>query len=253
MDFSVREIWCGKTGRRIYGELYLPERAGKMPLVVYSHEIGYDHTTGRRYAGHLASKGVATYIFDFCGGSDNSKSEGSTYDMTVFTEVDDLGTVMGEAENWDFVDKKRTVLMGASQGGLVTAIYAGRNPDKAAAMVLLYPAFPIPVEIRKEFGSLDNVPEEQFYRNWIHSGKRYFEELWDYDTYSEIEDFTNPVLILHGGADRLVELKYSQRAVEIYADAELHVLPEAKHGFNHEQATGAIEYMDGFLERVGIY
>ena len=75
----------------IYGELYLPNGVERPKLIIYAHEIGCTHTTSRAYAAHLAGRGYAFFAPDFRGGGERSKSEGDTVDMSVLTEVEDLG------------------------------------------------------------------------------------------------------------------------------------------------------------------
>ena len=61
--------------------------------------------------------GYAAYCFDFCGGSDKSKSGGSTDDMTVFTEVEDLRAVVKTVKSLGYVEPSEVYLLGSSQGG----------------------------------------------------------------------------------------------------------------------------------------
>ena len=66
-----------------------------MPLVIFSHELGNDHTSGERYAKRLAEAGYAAYVFDFCGGTvSGNKSDGSNNTMSILTEASDLEAVL---------------------------------------------------------------------------------------------------------------------------------------------------------------
>lgn len=70
----------------------------------------------------------------------------------------------------------------------------------------------------------------------------------DYDIYEAVSAYDRDVLLIHGDADSIVPLSYSEKAVEVYASARLEVLPGAGHGFSGEdagKATGWIlEYLD---------
>ncbi len=44
------------------------------------------------------------YIFDFCGGGNNSKSDGVTTEMTIFTEKENVEDITATVKGWDFVD-----------------------------------------------------------------------------------------------------------------------------------------------------
>ena len=52
--YHTKTIWCGHDGKRIFGIAFIPQREGKMPLVIFSHELGYNHETGIPYGQFLA-------------------------------------------------------------------------------------------------------------------------------------------------------------------------------------------------------
>ena len=88
------EVRLVENGRELYGLLTTPEEEGKYPAVIFSH--GYNGT-GRDFewmGEYLAANGVAAFCFDFCGGSVNSRSSMATTDMTIFTEKEDLHSVV---------------------------------------------------------------------------------------------------------------------------------------------------------------
>ena len=53
--YTTQEIWVQNGDFSIYGIAYVPETEGKVPLVIFSHELGNDHTSGERYAQRLAA------------------------------------------------------------------------------------------------------------------------------------------------------------------------------------------------------
>ena len=145
--YATREIWVKNSDMNIYGVAYVPDTNRKMPLIIFSHELGNDHTSGERYAERLAEAGYAAYVFDFCGGTvGGNKSDGSNREMSVLTEASDLQAVLESAKSWDFVDPDRIVLLGGSMGGLVTTIVGSRNQDEIAGMILMYPALSAKVD-----------------------------------------------------------------------------------------------------------
>ena len=84
--YTTQEIWVQNGDNRIYGVAYIPasEADRKLPLVIFSHELGNDHTSGERYAQRLAEAGYAAYILDFCGGTvGGNRSDGSNNEMSV--------------------------------------------------------------------------------------------------------------------------------------------------------------------------
>lgn len=78
-------------------------------------------------------------------------------------------------------------------------------------------------------------------------GRAYFENLFGYDVYADIQDYEKDVLIVHGDRDSLVPLSYSERAVDVYPSARLAVIPGAGHGFYGESFDLAMEYILEYL------
>ena len=95
---------------------------------------------------------------------------GYSIEMSVMTEVSDLEAVMEAASEWDFADESRIVLLGTSQGGIVSAIAAARHTDQVSGLVLMYPAFLVSDAIHEQFDSLEEVPDSYRF-NWITAGR----------------------------------------------------------------------------------
>lgn len=93
-SYQIKEQPVQGPKGQLYGQLYQPDGVENAPLVIFSHELGNTHESGQAYAEFLAGQGIATYIFDYAGGSTSSQSEGSTQDMSVLTEVSDLEAVI---------------------------------------------------------------------------------------------------------------------------------------------------------------
>lgn len=56
-----------------------------------------------------------------------------------------------------------------------------------------------------------------------------------------IGNYKGDVLILHGDRDGIVPLRYSERAAEVYENAELVVMEGQNHGFMGKARTEAME------------
>lgn len=247
-EATSQELYAQRGENRIYGVLYIPQGAGdKMPAVIFSHGFGGTHAVGSTYAEALAEKGYVVYCFDFCGGSPGSRSDGSTLEMSLFTEQADLEAVISMVQQLDYVDSDNLFLMGSSQGGAVSAITGAAHPDEIRGMVLLYPAFVMVDEANSLFESVQQIPET-YYFMWMNVGRAYFEPLLDYDIYGAIAAYDRDVLLIHGDADSIVPLEYSQRALQAYPSAELEVIPGAGHGFYGEDAQQAIACMLDYLQ-----
>lgn len=247
-EYETQEMYARRGENQIYGVLYIPQNAGEtMPAIIYSHGFGGSHRSGTQYAEAMAAKGYVVYCFDFCGGSPGSQSEGSTLEMSLFTEQADLEAVIEMIQGLDYVDSSNLFLMGTSQGGAVSAITAAKHVDEIRGLVLLYPAFVLADNANERYQSPEEIPDTQFFM-WMDVGRAYFEPLLGYDIYADIEAYDKDVLILHGDEDSIVPLSYSERAAEIYPSAQLEVLQGAGHGFSGENAQTAINLMTEYFQ-----
>lgn len=248
--FTVLERRFGAPGESIYGKLWLPAGVERPRLIIFAHEVGCTHSRARPWAERLTAEGWALFAPDFRGGGAHSRSDGATTDMSVMTEAADLEAVFDEALRWDEVDAERPVLMGASLGGLVAAICAARRPRRVRAMALLYPAFNMPEATRRDWPNRSQVPESFSLRGWIRLGRRYVEDVWDYDAYAAAVSYPGPVLIFQGDADDIVYPQRTRRAAELFPNARLVMYPGAGHMFSGEYLRDAMEKTAAWLETV---
>ena len=223
------EVWRERDGHRIFGMLYHNSTASeRQPAVIRSHSSSLTHEAMKGYASAIAKMGFAAYCFDFCGGSDKSKSDGKTDEMTVFTEVEDLRAVVKTVKSLDYVDSSNVCLLGSSQGGLVSALLADECPDDFAGMILFYPAFNIP-EMVKMFSGFGGFGD---FGGMMSMSEAYINSIKDFDVWSHIGKFSKPVCIIHGTADMIVPISNSEKAVGLYPSATLNKIEGANHGFN---------------------
>lgn len=245
--YKTQELYAEHDGKRIFGIVYIPQNSGKiMPAVIYSHGLGGSYEYGEQYATALARKAYVVYCFDFCGGSQNSRSDGSPIDMSIFTEQADLEAVISMMRGLYYVDRDNIFLLGSSQGGAVSAITAADHKELIQGIILLYPAFMLGDNTRALFSTIDDIPDT-YYHMWMTVGRTYFENLLDYDIYEHIVNYDKDILIIHGDADNIVPLSYSEKAAEVYKSADFKVIPGAAHGFYGEDAEKAIDYIMKYL------
>ena len=236
-------------GQRIYGEIYMPEGEGPFPLAIVGHGLGGSHRDVARYARDLHDLGIAVYVFDFRGGGKHVKSSGDTRDMSLFTEIEDMETVLEQASSWPFVDRDRIILAGGSQGAEVAAIVASRYPEEIAGVIMLFPAFVVKDYVHLLFDNLDQVPDEFNLMGWITIGKKYVEDIWDYDPFEEIGKYQGPVLLLQGDSDIMVPVSSSDQAARCYKEIDYKVIAGGGHGFLGESYGTALKYMKDFIKK----
>lgn len=215
-----REFTCKRGQIQLRGSMFCPAEGNHFPIAVVSHEFMANRLFTLRYARLLALLGYAAFCFDFSGGCIVGGSQGKTTDMTVFTEVEDLKAVISYAEAQPYADPNRLLLMGCSQGGLVTALTAAELGNQVEAIVLFYPALSIPDDARK--GSMirakfdpSNIPDTMRCGP-MKPGRGYAESVMELDPFSVIPAYHGDVLLVHGNADDLVDISYSRRAHDAY-------------------------------------
>ena len=253
MDYRTEEIWCQNGTDSIYGIAYIPDTNAKVPLVIFSHELGNNHESGIRYAERLARNGYAAYVFDFRGGSapgTQNRSSGTSHEMSVLTEASDLESVLEAAKGWSFVDRGRVFLLGGSQGGLVTIITGSRHQDEIAGMMLMYPALSAKEDHSvNRYHSKDEVPEDVgLFGGWMHVGSNYITDLWDIDFNAMLASYSGKVLLLHGDRDGTVPLRWSEDASQIIPDCEFHVISGGGHEFFGQPFEEALTYILSYLD-----
>ena len=242
--YQRTECYIEASMGRLYGILQVPETEGPVPLVILSHGLGGTHRSHMDYAAYFASNGLATFSLDFCGGGFGSRSDGKIIQMSVLTEAEDLNAVIDHFKQ----DPRFSgiCLLGDSQGGYVSSYVAAKRPGDIDALVLEYPAYVLEDDAKRRRQADGTFPEKSVLLG-LTLGRGYSEALVSVDIYQTIGLYTGPVLILHGDADRLVPLSYSERAVGVYQNAELIVLPGQGHGFTGDSRQEAMEKGLSFL------
>lgn len=175
-------------------------------------------------------------------------STGSTADMTIGTETENLLAVYGAISSLPFVDPEKVFLMGGSMGGFVSALTAERLKEKVRALILYFPALCIPDNWRDKYPEGEQIPEVIDFWN-MKLGRRFAEEVREIRTFDEIGKYPGPVLIFHGTDDVVVPIAYSEKAADIYPEAELRVLPGEGHGFNADAGEKVIREVFDFVKQ----
>ena len=247
-EVTVEELVIKEGNKEIYGKIYMPKEEGTYPAVILSHGYNGCNTDFVNECNYYARNGYIAYSFDFSGGSTRSKSKGSSTDMTIFTEKEDLLTVFNYIKDMDTVDKESIFLFGGSQGGLVTALAAEECKDELKGMALYFPAFNIPDDWRRNYVSEENIPEAVDF--WgLKLGENFFKSMREFYTFDNIGAFDKNVLIIHGDKDAIVPMSYVERAEECYDNAELVVLEGEGHGFTPQGGKTAMELVLEFMNK----
>ena len=249
-NYTESTFECRRAALTIRGTEYRPEGTN-LPIAIICHGFMACQDTVRQYCKLLAEIGYCAYCFDFCGGSvlNKGKSDGKTTEMSVLTEVQDLEAVIEYTQGLPY-NSKKTLLMGCSQGGFVSAFTAAKHPGLVDKLVLFYPALCIPDDARAGkmmFARFDpqNVPEI-VNCGPMKLGRCYVKDVIDMDPIEEIKSYFGPVLIVHGTKDKIVNLDYSRQAQQAYPNAKLHIIDGGAHGFGKKHDAIAMEHLRNF-------
>lgn len=248
-EYKTEELWCKRDSNNIFGEIYIPqgEPNHKFPTVIIAHGFTGTYDNNVRFAEIFAKSGIVAYLFDFCGGSNESKSDGKTTEMSILTEKSDMMSVFEQIAKLDYVDPNNIFLMGESQGGVVASLCASELSENIRGLTLLYPVYNIPAYCIPDIVDEESVPDE--YTVWgMRLGKIYYTDCMSVDIYGEISKFKGSVIIYHGTDDQIVPFSYSEKAVEIYENAELKAYEGAGHGFEDKLQYSTAEDMVKFIK-----
>lgn len=160
-------------------------------------------------------------------------------EMSIFTERDDLNVVVNYFKAQGY---QNIYLLGASQGGVVSAMVAAQRDD-IKGLMLLYPAFVIPDMMHNLF------PRHDFPTTFNLMGmtlcKEYVKDLPGYDLMGVVTKYRGPVLVFHGTREPYVPIHYSQQVTAMYPDAQLITVQGAGHGFyGHQEKAVTADLID---------
>ena len=239
-----------RDGLTLRGEVIGSCEPGR-PAVIICHGFLSTGRSVHHYASVLADAGFLTVTFDFSGGAPDSRSDGSSADMTLLSEKADLLAVTA-AVRAQFRPASLS-LMGCSQGGFVAGMAAKElGSAQISRLVMIYPALCIPDDARH--GRLmcfpydpADIPEILGTSPMVLSG-RFARTAMQMDPFEEIGGYDGPVLLIHGTADNVVDIRYARQARGVYPDCEYHEIEGGGHGFGPEHDAQAKALLKAFMQ-----
>lgn len=245
---EVEEMNIENGEESIYGRLYKPQNAADDTLVIMSHGFGGTYRNVEDYAEDFAGSGITAFAFDFSGGGTAGRSDGSTTEMSVLTEADDLNTVIDY-----FIGNagyEKIYLLGESQGGFVSTYVAGTRPEDINGLIVFYPAYVLQDYSRERNPDPENGPDTSSLMG-VQIGKIYDTDAQSFDIYDIMAGYTGKVQIVHGTSDTIVPISYSERAAETFPNAQLVTIEGAGHGFYGDAQEQASELAIQFVLESG--
>ena len=228
------------NGQQINGILHSPADCDvPCPAVVFFHGFTgtkvEPHRIFVKTARELAAIGFYALRFDFRGSGD---SEGDFSEMTIGGEISDAIKSIDVLTALPGVDVERIGILGLSMGGCVAACVSGQD-SRVKSTVLWAPLSDDPPDRREEILARSKhtpTPEEIAQSNANVVGKAFYAELPNISPSNTIQQFTGPLLVIHGSGDQAVPVSHGKRYYELMqgrdALTELKVIDEADHTFN---------------------
>jgi alpha-beta hydrolase superfamily lysophospholipase len=267
----------GVGGVRIVYDVWTPEEPPRGVVVLChgyaEHARRYDHVAQR-----FGEAGLITYALDQRGHGRSGGKRVYLRDISEFT--DDFATLVGIAAT-DHPELQRVVL-GHSMGGGVVFAYGVEHPDDYAAMVLSGPAVyaqdsvsSFMIGVAKVVGSvLPGLPVEQLPTDavsrdpdvvaayladpLVHQGKLpagIAKALLGVGESmpQRASALTAPLLVVHGGQDKLIPVAGSRVLVECVGstDVNLKVYPELYHEVFNEPERELV--LDDVVSWIGVH
>lgn len=220
----------------------------KTPVVLFCHGYnGYmtDFDNARKL---LSDNGLSSASIAFSGGSTRDESGFPSTEMTLFTEKEDLLALIEWTQKQTWVDERKIFLYGASMGGLVSCMAAQEVQEKICALILLFPALCIVDDWNERFENESEIPDEMMFWN-LRLGKEYFVSMRHLNVFEILSKIKLNTLIFHGTDDRIVPVRYSEKAERVISKAELKSFDGEGHGFSREANEKADRMLLDFVIR----
>lgn len=255
-DITTETYKVNYDDKSLYGVMTAPKdyQFKKLPTIIMAHGFNATLEQYDSFAEHFAKLGYLVYSFDFFGGSPRTKSGGQDMlDMSVTTELHDLAQVVDQLTAEPFVDASQISLMGTSQGGVVTSLYAADHPERVHQLLLIFPAFVLFDDVKdtyKRLGSpaLDAIPEKVTHHNAT-LGSIYIKDALAIDITEKQKAIAVPTIIVHGTADTIAPYHYAEEAKQTIPDATLVTVEGRGHRIDPHFEEVALEAFTKFLKK----
>jgi pimeloyl-ACP methyl ester carboxylesterase len=134
-SYSVEKVTIPGADIELSGKLYLPEKPGPYPAIVFLHGGGNNYdllmSSPRYYAARLAHCGYAALIYDKRG---TGESGGVFHESTYGDYISDAGHAADFLVKHEQIDPNKIGVYGGSQGGRLAPLVAVRFPGVSFAV-----------------------------------------------------------------------------------------------------------------------
>ena len=232
------------NGRIVPAVVTLPVGEGPFPAVVLNHGHGGNKDEGTGFGGiaeALAEAGIASIRMDFpgCGDSTEPFTENTLSNMIADSNAAKDYLVANYP-----VDADKLGILGYSMGGRIaleiitaednpyqaTLILSGLSTPGDEAIANILPegmTVEDAIAVAEEKGSYDYTT--QYGQNLSLSAQWFTDML--VDPLANIDNYTGPMLVIHGDKDDVVTDATNKLTVSSYSAAEELIVPDADHGY----------------------
>ena len=246
-------VGIDRDGLNMVGTLAMPEGAeGPVPIVLLFHGfmgerdelpiVGLEAPEGMytRTARALAGQGIASLRIEFIG---SGESDGEWKDTTFTSQINDAIAAIDYVQTLEGIDPERIGLIGLSQGGLVAASVAGRDPRVDS--VVLWSAAASPAASYTDLvggpeaflDALTNPDGTAYTTAWGEEsflGQAFFLDIYNVDPVLELSRYAGPVMAIGGLRDTTVwpQPFMSQLFLNNHEGPEMLVAVDGDHTFD---------------------
>lgn len=241
----------------VSGQLSLPKRQGRFPLVVIAH--GYEPPAGYRSGvalareqSHLAARGYAVLLTDYRNHADSDRERGAAPVAAPLGYPEDVvnAVLAVRRAGLDSVDTSRVAVLGRSMGGGVALAAVAARPDLVDALVLSSPVSSSAVDNLERWvvpgGRLDDRVRAAY--GTPQSNPAFWREA---SVRGYLDRVDVPVQVHHGTADTVTPVEWSRTTVDALRAAgqsvELFEYPGEGHRVDEAWGTMA-RRITGFLD-----
>lgn len=230
------EVYCEVQTEEgiLRGMLNRPSQK-KYPLVVMLHGFTANRNGPRfafvRLARLLEKQGIGSIRFDFLG---SGESDLDFEEMTYMAECKQVIHILEEVKKLE--DVSEIYLLGHSMGGAIAGNIAALFPDLIKKCCLWAPAFCMPALIgyMKQSGEVSEIEEGVYDCKGLRLSSKFVDEITNLDLLLHLEDYQNPLMIIHGTKDEAVPFESSKAYLNQYQREDIQFVEILDGSHNYE-------------------
>jgi pimeloyl-ACP methyl ester carboxylesterase len=237
MIIDMKTFVTNRDGNKIVTVVEGPKVKGKLAFVMHGLSGNKERITVRSVAEAFLENGYTVVTWDAVhtfGESTGGKFE----DATITNYYVDLEDVIQWASTQDWYSEP-FVLAGHSLGGIGTAMFAEKYPEKVSALAPLSTIISGKLSLQTREADFEKWKRDGIKTEISHDGKRtkilkwsHMEDRLKYDLLEDVERLTMPVLMIVGDRDISAPPEHQRILFDkLPGRKEIHIIKGAEHSF----------------------